>query len=464
MFAYFKKLQFLTLLVNIVFLSSCDKGFKEDDYSAYFGGEIINPNSRVVYLCKNNEVIDTIQLDKNNRFFTKYDSLTPGMYTFKHDPEYQYIYFDKNDSLMIRLNTNEFDNSLTFCGRGDEKNNFLIELFLKNEDDKNSSFDIYDYDLKKFDDKINSDFKIKNAFYERRKKDIAWNEDFDIYAKSMLQMPHLAKKEMYPLAHKFRTNQDVCANLPKDYYDYREDIDFNNEKLTNFAPFVRYLTSMLSNITCRKDVTGKSIANNIHKLHVADSIFKNQKIKNAVLNNIAFMYLLEDQNIENNKKFLGEYLKLSTDKERQKEIKKIGDAIQNLAQKKRLEDVELIDANSNPVTINKLVKKKTVLFFWTSEAKSHMELVHKRAAELQQKHPDWDFIAVNIDDSVENWKENLNKYNFKNITELHSTNFSSIKDKWVITKIHRTMLLNADGTIKNGFVSIFDANFEEYLK
>ncbi|GAW90036.1 hypothetical protein FPS14_contig00038-0012 [Flavobacterium psychrophilum] len=43
------------------------------------------------------------------------------MYTFKHEPEYQQIYFEKNDSLMVRLNTNEFDNSLTFCGRGDEK-------------------------------------------------------------------------------------------------------------------------------------------------------------------------------------------------------------------------------------------------------------------------------------------------------------------------------------------------------
>lgn len=464
MFAYFKKLQFLTLFVNTLFLSSCHEGFKEDDYSAYFGGEIINPNSKYVYLCKNNEVIDTIQLDKNNRFFTKYDSLTPGMYTFKHDPEYQYIYFDKNDSLMIRLNTNEFDNSLAFCGRGEEKNNFLIELFLKNEDDKNASFDIYDYDLTKFEKKINTDYKTKTSFYERRKKDINWDDDFDVYAKSMLEMPHLAKKEMYPLVHKFRTNQDICSILPKDYYDYRKDIDFNNEKLTNFAPFVRYLTSMLSNITCRKDVTGKSIANNIHKLHVADSIFKNKKIKNEVLNNIAFMYLLEDQNIENNKKFLKEYLKLSTDKERQKEIKKIGDAIQNLAQKKRLEDVELIDVNSNPVNINKLVKKKTVLFFWTSEAKSHLELVHKRAAELKQKHPDWDFVAVNIDDSTDSWKENLAKYNFKDAIELHSTNFSLIKDKWVITKIHRTMLLNADGTIRNGFVSIFDANFEEYLK
>ena len=70
---------------------------------------------------KGEKVIDTFFLDKTIVFFHKFDLLTPGLYSFKHDPEYQYIYFDKNDSLMLRLNTLDFDNSLMFCGRGDEK-------------------------------------------------------------------------------------------------------------------------------------------------------------------------------------------------------------------------------------------------------------------------------------------------------------------------------------------------------
>ncbi|MFC4818238.1 thioredoxin-like domain-containing protein [Flavobacterium sp. GCM10023249] len=461
MIAYFKKLPFLFTLISPFLLTSCARVFQDNDYSAYFGGEIINPNSKLVYLCRDNEVIDTIELDKNNRFFTKYDSLTPGMYTFKHDPEYQYIYFDKNDSLMIRLNTHEFDNSLTFCGRGDEKNNFLIELFLKNENDKNTTFDIYDYDLKKFEDKINADFKEKNAFYERRKEDINWDENFDIYAKSMLEMPYLAQKEVYPLAHKFRTSQDVCKKLPKDYYAFRKGIDFNNEKLTNFAPFVRYLTSMMNNVTCSKDGNNKSLENNIKKLDVADSIFTNPKIKNAVLNNIAFMYMLEDQNMMNNQKFLDKYFKLCTDKEKQKEIKKIAEATQTMSPGKPLQKVQLTNPKGEKVNLS--LKKNAVIYFWTSEARSHMVSAHKRAKELKTKHPDWDFIAVNIDDTYETWRKTLEEYNLSE-NELHAADFKEIKDKWVITKIHRAMLINANGTINNGFVSLFDANFERYLK
>ncbi|MFC7772763.1 thioredoxin-like domain-containing protein [Flavobacterium sp. GCM10027622] len=461
MIAYFKKLPFLFTLISPFLLTSCARVFQDNDYSAYFGGEIINPNSKLVYLCRDNEVIDTIELDKNNRFFTKYDSLTPGMYTFKHDPEYQYIYFDKNDSLMIRLNTHEFDNSLTFCGRGDEKNNFLIELFLKNENDKNTTFDIYDYDLKKFEDKINADFKEKNAFYERRKEDINWDENFDIYAKSMLEMPYLAQKEVYPLAHKFRTSQDVCKKLPKDYYAFRKGIDFNNEKLTNFAPFVRYITSMMNNVTCSKDGNNKSLENNIKKLDVADSIFTNPKIKNAVLNNIAFMYMLEDQNMMNNQKFLDKYFKLCTDKVKQKEIKKIAEATQTMSPGKPLQKVQLTNPKGEKVNLS--LKKNAVIYFWTSEARSHMVSAHKRAKELKTKHPDWDFIAVNIDDTYETWRKTLEEYNLSE-NELHAADFKEIKDKWVITKIHRAMLINANGTINNGFVSLFDANFERYLK
>ena len=105
--------------ITVLLLNSCKSEFKSDNYIAYFGGEITNPNISYVLFCKENEVIDTIKLDKNNRFFIKFDSLTPGLYNFKHNPEYQYVYFDKNDSIMVHINSKDFDESIVFCGRGD---------------------------------------------------------------------------------------------------------------------------------------------------------------------------------------------------------------------------------------------------------------------------------------------------------------------------------------------------------
>jgi hypothetical protein len=39
-----------------------------------------------------------------------------------------------------------------------------------------------------------------------------------------------------------------------------------------------------------------------------------------------------------------------------------------------------------------------------------------------------------------------------------------IKNKWAINKIHRTIILDNKGVIKNAFADIFDSQFEENLK
>jgi hypothetical protein len=47
-----------------------------------------------------------------------------------------------------------------------------------------------------------------------------------------------------------------------------------------------------------------ALKTNINKMNIADTLIKNEKIKNTILNTIAFQYLLEDQNIVNNNLFI----------------------------------------------------------------------------------------------------------------------------------------------------------------
>ena len=153
--------------------------------------------------------MDTIVLNPDNTFFKKFDSLTPGLYSFKHEPEYQYIYFDKNDSLMVRINSQDFDESIVFCGRGEEKNNFLMELYLKNEHDRGFMFNVFDEDVAHFNKKIDSSFQSKKKFYDEKKESIGWDDDFDQYAIAMLDFFHYSKKELYPVVHKMRSGSDI---------------------------------------------------------------------------------------------------------------------------------------------------------------------------------------------------------------------------------------------------------------
>ncbi len=465
------KSSFLLLLssLNLLFLSSCNKEFKSSDYRAYFGGEVTNPTNRFIYFSKDGVVIDTIPLQKDNTFFVEYDSLTPGMYTFKHDPEYQYVYFDKNDSIMVHINSKDFDESIIFCGRGDTKNNYLMESYLKNESDKEKMFDVYDYDISKFTYNTDSTYKLNKKSYNIHKNDIKWSKDFDEYAKAALDFNYFSKRELYPIIHKLRTAEDVFDKLPKNYYDYRKNIDFNNVQLATYSPFVKYLTHLLNNVGAVKyhnhfsDVD-LALTTNINKLNIADTLIKNEKVKNNILNNIAFSYLLEDQNMVNNQKFLESYRKFSTDTSKKNEILKIGNAIQLLITGNQLPEVSLIDKDGLTFSSNSFVNKKTVLFFYTKEALTHLAAAHKKALAFKSKYPDYQFIAINLDQDQEEWVNLLLNYKFEGIQEYRCGNFEDIKNKLAITKIHRTLILDANGKIKNAFTNLFDVNFESELK
>ena len=455
--------------LNLLILTSCNKEFKANDYRAYFGGEVTNPTNRFVYFSKDGIVIDTIPLQKDNSFFIQFDSLAPGMYSFKHDPEYQYVYFDKNDSIMVHINSKDFDESIIFCGRGDTKNNYLMESYLKNESDKEKMFDVYDYDISKFTSNTDSTYKSNKKSYNIHKNDIKWSKDFDEYAKASLDFNYFSKRELYPIIHKLRTAEDVFDKLPKHYYDYRKNIDFNNVELATYSPFVMYLSHLLNNVGTVKyhnhfsDVD-LALVTNINKLNIADTLIKNEKVKNSILNNIAFTYLLEDQNMVNNQKFLESYRKFSTDNSKKNEILRIGNSIQLLIAGNQLPEVNLVDKDGLTVFSNSIIKKKAVLFFYTKEALTHLAAAHKKALAFKSKYPDYQFIAINLDKDQKEWLELLSNYKFEGIQEYRCSNFEDIKNKWAITKIHRALVLDGNGKIKNAFSNLFDVKFEYELK
>jgi hypothetical protein len=466
-FAY--TIRLLILFLFSLLFCSCFNKSEEGEYVAYFGGEIVNPNNPYVLFCKDNVVIDSLKLDSNNRFFIKFDSLAPGMYTFKHEPEYQYVFFDKNDSIMVRVNSRDFDNSVAFCGRGDLKNNFLMDLYIKNEKDKNSMFKVFDYGLKDFTKTIDSANDENERFYLSKKQEIKWSQEFDTYAKAAVNFQYYTKKELYPNVHKIRTGNDVFEEIPANYYDYRKNIDFDNVALENYSPFVMYLSHMLNNmgsINYHNHFTEADLAlkTNINKMQIADTLIKNEKLKNIMLDNIAFTYLLEDQNMVNNKAFLESYHKFSTDKSKRNEIAKIGNAIQLLKVGNSLPNVRLVDVNGNSVESNTFKPKNTVIFFWTGRLIGHFEAVHKKILDFKKKHPSYEFIGINLNDSQEDWLKILKSYQLTGITELHCANFEDIKSKWAINKIHRTIILDENGTIKNAFTNIFDTTFENNFK
>jgi len=467
----FNKYKYIGLLFFVSFcLLSCKKGtFNKNDYTAYFGGEILNPTNKYVILYKDHLIVDSILLDENNHFYRKYDSLSPGLYTLKNESESQHIYFEKNDSLTLSVDAKNFNETLVFGGRGDLKNNFLVDLDLKNENDRYFLYDYYAKSHEEFIPAIDSIYKNQKKFYENRKKDINWSSDFDVFAKSYVDYNHFIRFELYPYIFYRRTGNEVVQQLPKNYYNYRDSIDVNDLHLASFQPYTSYLMAMLNNIVYQdcigqSDISEIALTCTIEKIKIANNIFKNENLKNIIINNIAFLYLLEDQNSFNNKSFLDTYLHFSTDKSAQVEVFKIYNNAQHLKPNLTLPDEILIDANGVKKSLRSIINSPTVIYFWSDRALGRLESAEEKIKELKKTHPEYRFIAINIDDCYLEWKKVLRKYNPENISDFyHNSNYKSSKDKWLISKIQRTIILNKDGTIKNAFANLLDSKFDTEL-
>ncbi|SDH99804.1 hypothetical protein [Myroides phaeus] len=465
---FFLNYKVLYLVIPIIALfSSCKEKFAKDDYVAHFQGEIINPTSNFVLFCKDNEVIDTLFLDKENKFYKKFDSLAPGMYIYKHNPEFQYVYFDKNDSLTLRLNSKDFDHSIIFSGRGAEKNNFLMNLTVKNILDESERFSTFDTPPDQFIKRIDSVHAARTTYYLRNKAIIDWSDGFDLYAKTKLDLHFYSLKELYPILHFIRTNDDVRDKLPADYLGFRKKVNFNDERLLKYSSFTKYLAIMLNSIVEESEeefISENRYDKYIDKLNIVDTLIQNTKVRNAIFDNIAFIYLLQDQNLNNNDLFLERYFELSTDEDQHNEIILIQQAIQNLKYENKLPEVPLVDASNTNIQINKVIRKPTLVFFWTKNGISHADAAHRRAHSLMQENPNIDVLGICIDGDHGEWLSLLPRYRDYNIKELRSSDFNQMKDKWIITKIQRCMILEKDGSLKDPFVNIFDKNIEDLLK
>lgn len=118
---------FLSFLMFAVLLSCEDAPQKAKD-GTWFGGKILNPIDNSVILSKGNKIIAEAEIKPNDRFLTKIPDFKPGIYEFLHK-ERQLVYLTQGDSVIIRVNTLQFDESLTYSGFGGAKNNFMIDLF-----------------------------------------------------------------------------------------------------------------------------------------------------------------------------------------------------------------------------------------------------------------------------------------------------------------------------------------------
>lgn len=458
----------ILLLGPILFiLISCSSSDKEEDTGAWFGGEIINPNAPHIILTKNESVIDTIPLDQNNRFLYRLDTVEKGIYNFVH-VEYQIIYLEPGDSLMARLNTVDFDESLAFTGEGADRNNFMINMFLYNEDENKTMPAFYNLPPESFLSKLDSMREIREQRLKKFAKKVDPCKSFLEVAEANILYDYLLKREIYPYAHFGRGTAIDKDFLGTSYYDFREKIEYNNQKLQTHYAYYRFLLKHFDFLAYEEysdalPYDDESYIHINHKLQLIDDKVSFSTLKNSLLRTSIRRFLLSSQDLESEQKALNLYLSLTTDENHKEEIKHLSQASMRLLPGNSLPNLRVVNASNQTNNIINIFKKPTVIFFWTLNSVNHYRNVHSKADELRQKYPEFDFVALNTNENHDAWMRIIQRNNFKKDFEYRLQNPQNAISELVINNINKTMIVDKNGIIIDNHTNLFSTRFEQEL-
>ena len=301
---------YLRILLILLLFFSC-----KSDNTTVFSGKILNNTSDSISIYKDNNMIYESVIDVDGLFNITIDTITSGLYTFYHEPEFQYIIIDENDNLQIRLNTLDFDESLVYTGKGSSKNNFLMDVFLRSENDELEINSKLDLDFDTFKNLVDSLYKKQmNSFKLFKENNILSNSSKEIINTAILY-PYISK------FHSYIIRNNIEEEIQKDLFiNYQNEISYDLDALAYFKPYIDFLyLHIYNNVKIKKDYEN-SLDFNIQRLSYTDKIIKSKLVKSRVLRFHAFGFILQRQDDVKNKTFLKAFFEISKDKKVNEEI------------------------------------------------------------------------------------------------------------------------------------------------
>ena len=431
----------ILLFISVAILSSC----KNDNKQTFFNGKILNKSSEKIILSIDENPLYNSLISESGNFSIIIDSLESGLYNFFLQPEFQYVILEEGDSIYIRLNSLDFDESLVFMGKGSAKNNFLIDVFLKNEEHNDILNSYYNASFDDFLIKVDSLFNNQKELFKEFKKNnhlsfLSENIIFDA-----IKYPLLKKIQSYIVSNNLDLNRLVI-----DYSKY--DIDFNNNSISSYKPYIDFIYLYSFNLS-------KNISKNnfqVERLKILDSLVKSDNIKSKLFRFLAFEILLNEKSLKEKKIFFEEFKNISNYSSINNEVEILLKNQLQLSPGNSFPSIKGYDLNGNIKDISTIDSKK-IIFFWSYDQNAHLNSIYQKINSLENKYLSYKLISLNINDDFDKWKSNYKPT--KNVTELQTNDFEYMSKKLILDNLNKVFIVDENNIIQEiGSINDFIRN------
>ena len=450
-------------ILLILLIVSCS--IPDERSGIFFGGQIINPSSRSVTFYQGNNVIETLNLDNNFRFKKRFDSIDSGIYKLEHLPEYQTLLLEEKDSLWVRINAAAFNASVVFSGIGASKNNFLMELLLKQEAEGEFLSSKYSSNSEVFTTILDSLLLEKKKLWI--KMDIA--NTLTPIAQKITQAAYIYHyatiKERYALLRGAKWDEEKDSL----YFRYRIFLNFGDNDLAFFDPYINYILNFISQKALDKSNSffkqKQTTDFNINRLKILDQIITGPVLRNNLARAIAFEEILTFENHNQHERFLQYYSTVNNSPSYFTEVLTLHANINRMAKNKVLPAVKLQNISRDTISSNSLASNKTTVFyFWSQTQMNHYQNTLKRLKKLETNNPQLRFVGICIQpfNTMVDQVQEIMKINIENQFAL--IDFEKASELWVLTLLNKAIIINEKGNVLEGFGNFSDLAFEGLLK
>ena len=414
---------------------ACEGKEKAIDY-VLFSGVIENPTSEVVKVV-GNEYTGELILNADNAFSDTLWIPVNGYYTVAAGSESSAIFLNQGDVISMNLNTEEFDESISYLGKGAEKNNYLAKKYL-NSEQNGPSFDEF--------------FVLDEASFTEKNNGLHAT-DVDLLMASNISDEHFIEMERKAL------NYDLLSNISsyKEYYVYltkEEDFkvsdefyedfkDFDYENESDFKTYSSYRTICVNHY-----ITGVDDKEGLEETFAAIKGIKSDYIKNEVLNNFRYSFSPSHDELD---LFYALLMETSTDEEFKSKITAKYEKISPLTQGNVSPTFNYPNTEGNDISLEDLRGKYVYVDVWATWCgPCKREIPHLKQLTEEYAGKDIEFVSISIDVAKdrEKWLAMIDEKEMDGIQLFADSDWKSeFVKEYAIEGIPRFILIDKEGNI-----------------
>jgi len=432
---------FFYILSFLLLLNACQTTKKDSkpDYEILSGNIRNSPVNKFTLKDVFNKKTAEIQLDEQGNFSDTLH-LPEAYYKMNLGNQYTWMYLKPGDSLKINIDYNDFDQSLTYQGKGSNINNYLAAKMLKGIELRSKTSYKYVGNLKEKDFLRFTDSVF--SIYNRMLSGVKEEKEFVKLEKFKNKVHKNSFLAQYPILRRYMLN-DPNFKVSKNYPKVFEGIDPSDSTFTIIPQGNQYLSDNIDYLITKGENTEE--VEPFLRLKAIDSLVNNPEMKEYLAKKQAKYYISYTKNLEG---FYQLITKIIKNPETLQNIKEKYNNLKAISPGTASPDFTAYDINGKEYHLKDFAGKTLYIDLWATWCSPcRAEIPYLEKLKEKYKGKAINFLSLDVYDDKAKWEKMIKDNKMGGWQLINTDRDMPFLKKYVVDGIPRFIFLDKEGKI-----------------